>query len=86
MRHTDAFASWAIENIMTYPPTHTPLCCMMMIRICLTELLEILGQVSLEARVKHVRTVGSLGWIIPHLHAAQPLSRIATLMKVVMSK
>ena len=71
---------------MTYPPTHMQLCCMIMIRICLTELLGILSQVSLEARVKHVRTVGYLGWRILRLHAAQPLSHISTLMKVVMSK
>jgi hypothetical protein len=71
---------------MTYPPTPVQLCCMIMIRICLTELLGILGQVSLEARVKHVRTVGSLGWRIPRLHDARPPSRLSTLMKVVMSK
>jgi hypothetical protein len=46
---------------MTYPPTHVQLCCMIMIRICLTEPLGILSQVSLEARVKHVRTVVYLG-------------------------
>ena len=71
---------------MTYPPTHVQLCCMIMIRICLTEPLGILSQVSLEARVKHVRTVVYLGGRIPRLHDAQPPSCISTLMKVVMSK
>ena len=29
------FRIMSIKNIITYPPTHTPLCCMIMIRICL---------------------------------------------------
>jgi hypothetical protein len=68
---------------MTHPPTHVQLCCIIVIRMCLTDFGGLRSGERASASEARLHGV-YLGWRILRLHDTQPPSRLSTVMKGMM--